>query len=194
MNRSTSLKNATLTGQTIEPKTSQVKQWQSVKLTGNFFRTNSGLCLESSSGQVVNLGKFSGKVITLHSVSTFANGVKISQSAIVQTPPVQSVPVQSAPVKVRRGNGHKKEMIRTLTDSERDLITDWFVSHNGMVIDKDVSVLHATMHPDLAVWQVTGFVSYLHAVLAGKAKRREPLILPNIATYRTFRLIKKSAQ
>jgi hypothetical protein len=200
MNTSNSLKSAVLSGLTIEPKTSQVRQWQSVKLTGNYLKTNSGVCLETVTGMYINLSKFSGHVVTSSSVSTFSNGQKISQS--VQTP--QSAPVQtpqSAPVQTpqsaqtrKSGNGHKKEMIRTLTDSERDLILNWFVNLNGMVIDKDVSGLHATMHPDLAVWQITGFVSYLHAVIAGKAKRREPIILPNLSTYRAFRLVKKHAQ
>jgi hypothetical protein len=72
--------------------------------------------------------------------------------------------------KKRMGNGHKSEKKRDLRDSERNLIKNFlFIPKNGQ-IDNDDCVVFKNMIKDelddIAIFQVTGFVSVLHTDVA----------------------------
>jgi len=68
---------------------------------------------------------------------------------------------------VRSGNGHKSLKKRDLTDSEKSSIRGFFTEKNGQIEnDACVEYKKKEMDPDVAIFQVTGFVSYLHLQIA----------------------------
>jgi hypothetical protein len=81
----------------------------------------------------------------------------------------------------RSGNGHKIEKKRDLTGSEKDGIRSWFYKVNGQ-IENDLCVSYkGDMDPDVAIFQVTGFVTYMHLQVAmGK------VILSDLKSYFEF--------
>lgn len=82
----------------------------------------------------------------------------------------------------RSGNGHKREKVRDLSDDERNLLRTQFMSHNGQFLYKDCTEkLKPMMGSEIAIWQVTGFVSYLHAEVA-----RGRLALVDLPAYLAF--------
>lgn len=84
--------------------------------------------------------------------------------------------------KTRSGNGHKKNKVRDLNDSEKDIIHAEFLYANGQFLYKDCSKkLKPQMGSDIAIWQITGFVSYLHTEVA-----RSNIGLPNLSQYLSF--------
>lgn len=100
-----------------------------------------------------------------------------------ETEPVHESETESEPTSsVRNGNGHKKEKARDLNDNEKNYLRSEFISHNGQFIYKDCTKeLKPQMGSDIAIWQVTGFISYLHReVAAGQ------LDLPNLPQYLDF--------
>lgn len=100
----------------------------------------------------------------------------------IQTLPVPQepavVPVQSQPVvvqpkgftrpyKTRYGNGHKITKKRDLWNNERSQMRTFFMNKNGQIAGDDcVTFKHQALHYDVAIFQVTGFISYLHAEVA----------------------------
>jgi hypothetical protein len=97
--------------------------------------------------------------------------------------PATAPPSGPAVAKPRSGNGHKKEKIRSLLDSEKDHIRSCFCGHNGQIED-DVCVAikqDQAIGTEVGIFQVTGFVTYLHNQVAmGK------LILKDINKYLEF--------
>jgi len=83
----------------------------------------------------------------------------------------------------RNGNGHKKEKIRSLLDAEKDFIRTNFSALNGQIKD-DVCVemkQNVAIGAEVGIFQVTGFVTYLHGrVAAGE------LILNDLPAYLEF--------
>ncbi len=85
------------------------------------------------------------------------------------TGPGTSVPVSvntttdKAP---RNGNGHKSEKKRSLKDSERDIIRSEFMNLNGQIEEDACLKIKEKLDPEVAIFQVTGFVSYLHLEIA----------------------------
>ena len=95
-----------------------------------------------------------GEVLTVPEVKTEALG---APPAIFPDPPKTP----------RSGNGHAKMKVRDLRDSERDIISDFFMQKNGQIEDKDcVDFRKASLDSEVAIFQVTGFVSYLHNQIA----------------------------
>lgn len=83
---------------------------------------------------------------------------------------------------VRNGNGHKIEKVRDLDDNEKDILRTEFMAFNGQFLYKDCSKnLKPRMGSDIAIWQVTGFISYLHAEVA-----RGNIILEDLPKYLEF--------
>lgn len=75
-------------------------------------------------------------------------------------PIVNSVPAGSK-------NGHKIEKVRDLLDSERDVLRGEFFRKNGITNEDDcVRLLDDRMGIQVAIFQVTGFFTYLHAEVA----------------------------
>jgi hypothetical protein len=82
---------------------------------------------------------------------------------------------------VRSGNGHKSLKVRGLDDAERDKIRRFFLAYNGEIKPDACVSLHKTMSPDLAIFQITGFVTYLHGEC-----RKGLVPLRNYARYETY--------
>lgn len=72
--------------------------------------------------------------------------------------------------KKRMGNGHKSEKKRDLIDSERNLIKNFlFIPKNGQIDNDDcVAFKNKVVNEldEIAIFQVTGFVSVLHTDVA----------------------------
>jgi hypothetical protein len=121
----------------------------------------------------------------------FEDFLKKGSSVTSAPTPTTSAPKTSAPVdpsipavaRPRNGNGHKKEKIRSLLDGEKDFIRTNFAALNGQIKD-DVCVemkQNAAIGTEVGIFQVTGFVTYLHGrVAAGE------LILNDLPAYLEF--------
>lgn len=83
-----------------------------------------------------------------------------------QTVPSTGISVAGRPSGPRNGNGHKSEKTRDLHDRERDGMRNWFISKNGQIADDDCVEFKNGMAADVAIFQVTGFISYLHRDVA----------------------------
>lgn len=70
--------------------------------------------------------------------------------------------------KKRVGNGHKKVKVRDLYDNERDIMRyKLFLPKNGQISDDDCVTFKAQHLPaEVAIFQVTGFISVLHTEVA----------------------------
>ena len=68
----------------------------------------------------------------------------------------------------RNGNGHKPGIKRKLNNTEKDNISADFKRLNGEYEDQQNSctALLPQMGTEITVWQITGFVSYLHREIA----------------------------
>jgi hypothetical protein len=78
-----------------------------------------------------------------------------------------SVPSASAFVKKRSGNGHKVAKIRSLYGNEKDTIRAEFLNLNGQIAEDACKPIHDSLDKDVSIFQVTGFVTYLHSMIAG---------------------------
>ena len=90
--------------------------------------------------------------------------------------PVPLTPDPAVVPKKRNGNGHAKNKVRSLLDGEKDSIRTEFLSLNGQ-IDEDACVRIKTnkMPPEVSIFQVTGFVTFLHLkVASGEFNVRDP--------------------
>jgi hypothetical protein len=81
----------------------------------------------------------------------------------------------------RSGNGHKIMKVRDLNDSEKNGIRSFFLDRNGC-IENDACVEYKKhLDVEVAIFQVTGFVTYLHKCIAmGR------WTVTNMASYLTF--------
>ena len=89
-------------------------------------------------------------------------------------------PATPAPVK-KSGNGHKSAKVRELEDSEKDLIRSVFTSLNGQITEDACKPILSKMDPVISIFQVTGFVSYLHRKVAEGV-----VILRDLSAYLEF--------
>lgn len=81
--------------------------------------------------------------------------------------PVQTAAlVRSKITRNRTGNGHKKEKVRDLEDPERNFFKNTFLSKNGQLEADACTVLKQGVAPEVAIFQITGFISYLHREVA----------------------------
>lgn len=89
-----------------------------------------------------------------------------------QAPKAQSQPVlASAPVQVTvtkiGSNGHKSEFIRKMTADEKKAIRKWWLNRSGCCgWDDVVEFRKEHMPPEVAIFQVVGFITTLHKALA----------------------------
>jgi hypothetical protein len=88
--------------------------------------------------------------------------------AILLQPKVLPASVELTPKRTRNrvGNGHKKQMVRSLLPQEKDFFRANFLAANGMLEEKDCTVLKEKVSEEVAIFQVTGFISYLHRDVA----------------------------
>jgi len=83
----------------------------------------------------------------------------------------------------RTGNGHKSDMKRKLNDQEKDLIREEFITLNGQIHEDACVEVHKKLPvpTDIGIFQVTGFVSYLHFQVAARK-----IIVRDLQAYETF--------
>jgi hypothetical protein len=81
----------------------------------------------------------------------------------------------------RTGNGHKIAKTRNLNDDEKDSIREFFRDMNGQIEDDACVNYKKGMSTEVTIFQVTGFVSYLHNQVASGL-----LKLGNMDTYFDF--------
>lgn len=83
------------------------------------------------------------------------------------TPPETATAIQPRITRNRTGNGHKSEMVRKLNDSERNWLRAAFLRKNGQIEEDDCVTFKGQMISDcIAIFQITGFISYLHRDVA----------------------------
>jgi hypothetical protein len=68
----------------------------------------------------------------------------------------------------RTGNGHKSNKKRGLADSEKDHIRAQFLAVNGQIAEDTCVEIkkHSEIGTDVSIFQVTGFVTYMHRQIA----------------------------
>jgi len=66
----------------------------------------------------------------------------------------------------RTGNGHTSEFVRKLKDPERNFFRSAFMGKDGLIQEDDCNVLLSGVDDEITIWQVTGFISYLHRQVA----------------------------
>jgi hypothetical protein len=121
----------------------------------------------------------SGKGITPQSGST---APPPQPAPHTQQPTGSTTPVTGTATQ-RNGNGHASGKKRQLNDPEKDNIKAEFMAINGEFEDakKSCTALLPQMGTDITVWQVTGFVSYLHREIAANK-----LQVPDMDAYMRF--------
>lgn len=92
-----------------------------------------------------------------------------------------SVPTPTQFVAKRSGNGHKIAKIRSLYGNEKDTIKAEFLNMNGQIAEDACKLVHARLGNEVSIFQVTGFVTYLHSMIAGGS-----LEVRDMASYLTF--------
>jgi hypothetical protein len=120
----------------------------------------------------------------------FLSGKGITPPSGSTAPPSQPVPQtqpagSTTPVTgtQRKGNGHAPGKKRKLNNPEKDNIKAEFMALNGEFEDakKSCTALLPQMGTDVTVWQITGFVSYLHREIAANQ-----LQVPDMDAYMKF--------
>jgi len=98
-----------------------------------------------------------------------------------QTPreiPEERPPVnQPRRIRNRTGNGHRKQAVRKFLDCERDYMRSVFQEKNGQLEHGDCAIIKRDLLDgnEIAIWQVVGFISYLHrSVASGVTLLRDP--------------------
>lgn len=118
---------------------------------------------------------------------TFMSGRGITVPQSGSTPEEEDTATQTAPVATantpRTGNGHSALAKRKLNDPEKNYIRQEFMALNGEFKDakKSCTAMLPQMGADISVWQITGFVSYLHREIAA-----DRLQVPDMPAYLTF--------
>ena len=108
----------------------------------------------------------------------------IEEEPVVVPPPIVQIPqtiaIQAQPsgAPKKNRNGHKSSFERKLNHAERDLFRAHFIRKNGQFNEDDCTTLKALVDPKVGIFQVTGFISYLHRDVAqGRTE------LPDLARY-----------
>ena len=112
---------------------------------------------------------------------------QVTVTKITTPPPAPTTP-PPAP-RHKNGNGHVSMFMRKLNTKEKDFIYTHFLSLNGEFNDikKSCSIIRSKMSDEISIWQVTGYVSYLHREVA-----KGNLEVSNMVSYDKFiRLHKK---
>lgn len=91
------------------------------------------------------------------------------------------VPTPTQFVAKRSGNGHKVNKIRSLYGNEKDTIRAEFLNLNGQIAEDASKPIHAGLSKEVSIFQVTGFITYLHSLIAGGA-----LEVRDMPAYLTF--------
>lgn len=103
-----------------------------------------------------------------------------------EIPEHQTVNTAALTQTIRSGNGHKIAKVRSLSDSEKNRIRVFFQAVNGEIRPDSCRRLWESMtqepdSKDVSVFQITGFVTYLHnEVMGGLATVRN---LPRYLAY-----------
>jgi hypothetical protein len=103
----------------------------------------------------------------------------------------QTVNTSALTETVRSGNGHKIAKVRSLSDHEKNRIRVFFQAVNGEIRPDSCTRLWQSMvqepdSKDISVFQVTGFVTYLHGQVMGGVDtvRNLPRYLAYLQTHR----------
>jgi len=97
--------------------------------------------------------------------------IKVAEEMLIERAPSKPVQTESQVVEVterpkRNGNGHSATRKRRLEGHEKDTIRKFFIFQNGQIGDDDCVELLKNHQDqgwaDLSIFQITGFVSYLH--------------------------------
>jgi hypothetical protein len=81
----------------------------------------------------------------------------------IPEPVKEALTIPSGSSKARSGNGHKSLKVRDLNNQEKALIRCFFAERNGCIGNDDCVRWRAErLEPEVAIFQVTGFVTYLH--------------------------------
>lgn len=96
------------------------------------------------------------------------------------------VAVDTTSVESKPKNGHKKQKVRDLNESEEEAIREQFLNDNGM-LEYDAIKTRYRYHvaDDIYTYQISGFVTSLHAAVL-----RGELEMPKIKSYLNYRLEK----
>jgi len=108
---------------------------------------------------VVEIKKMEDGETTESEMTTPAKDVAPEPIRVVKEEPRSTKPA-------RVGNGHKIEKKRDLTDEEKGLIRDFFTGRNGQIENDACVEFKKNLDPDIAIFQVAGFVTYLHHLIA----------------------------
>lgn len=101
----------------------------------------------------------------------------------IPEPVKEALTVPSGSSKPRSGNGHKSLKVRDLSDHEKDLIRCFFAERNGCIGNDDcVRWRESRLDSEVAIFQVTGFVTYLH----DEVRKGNEDLIRDINVYLTF--------
>lgn len=103
-----------------------------------------------------------------------------TQLDFLPTSPVTRENVASL-TRVRNGNGHKKEKVRDLYDSEKAKIQAWFELLNGCIAPDACVEFKKNLDDDVKIFQITGYVTALHGTV-----KRGLIVLRNMEVYETY--------
>jgi len=78
----------------------------------------------------------------------------------------------------RTGNRHKREKVRDLEDVERAFFRKTFLDKNGQIENDLCTVMKQGVASEVAIFQITGYISYLHREVA-----QNRLVLNNLQAY-----------
>jgi hypothetical protein len=105
--------------------------------------------------------------------TSISDAISLVTSQTIPDPTPELVMTQSGLVawqprayKKRTGNGHKSLKVRDLLNPEKDSIREFFLFKNGMIGNDDCTSFKLQMVAEVAIFQITGFVSYLHCKVA----------------------------
>jgi len=100
-----------------------------------------------------------------------------------QAPAAPPVAPPAPTSKPRNGNGHKSQKVRSMLDGEKDFIRSEFLRVNGQIADDACVEMKksSAIAAEVAIFQVTGFVSYLHRKVA-----EGDLTVNDLPAYLTF--------
>jgi len=77
-------------------------------------------------------------------------------------------------VKTNNGNGHRSEFVRKINDLERAILKSAFLHKNGQIANDDCVLFKRQLSQQLAIFQITGYISVLHRYVAlGRLELRD---------------------
>ena len=96
-------------------------------------------------------------------------------AANVEVLPIVPVSTPDTPSCIRQGNGHRPAKIRNMTSGEKTTIRSIFLRINGIAENDFWVEVHHGMDAVIAIFQVTGYVSFLHRKVASGTLRLNDL-------------------